>query len=165
MVDNFPATPGTGAVQVAAKADASSILHQQTVTEFLDAGGLPSTVAKSNPFPTANQNASQPVIISAANNTAVTIANAPAVLTRLDYFNTSETETVYVKLYNLAAPTSANTPVAVWQIFPYGQISHVFQEPLQFSTAIGVRVTTGASNGDTTSPTGANTGNALYRLS
>lgn len=164
MANNLPVTPGSGAAIVAAIADGSGNLHQQVTAEFLDGGGLPSSVTKLNPFPVSNRNQATPASISTANNTAVAIAAAPAALSGIDYFNNSDTETVFLKLYNLAAPTSANTPVAVFQVLPYTPFNKVFTEPLAFSTAIGVRVTTGAANNDTTSPTGSNVGNAFYRL-
>jgi hypothetical protein len=133
--------------------------------EYQEAGGLPSTVTKTNPFPVNSRNVSQPRIIGAASNTAVTIANAPALLSQIDYFNNSGTETAYVKLYNQATPNSASTPVIVWEVFPYGNFKHVFPEPVEFTTAIGVRVTTDPANNSTASPTAGNIGNAFYRLS
>lgn len=164
MANNLPVTPGTGGAVVAAIADGSGNLHQQTVLEYLDGGGIPSAVTKLNGFPVSDRNHAAPKAFNTASNTPVTIANAAALLSGIDYFNNSETETVYVKLYNTAIPTSSNTPVAVWQVFPYEQLNKVFNEPLEFSTAIGVRVTTGAADNSTVSPTGSNIGNAFYRL-
>ena len=57
--------------------------------------------------------------------------------------------TRYLKLYNVAAPTSASTPIGSY-ILPAGGGNNVpLPMPLACSTAIGIRVTTGLADNDT----------------
>lgn len=76
---------------------------------------------------------------AAANQDAVQVSAVPANLLGFDAGNTAAYWT-YVKFYNKAAPTSADTPVRMFALPPGGGISKSDMN-LPFSTAMGIRIT------------------------
>jgi hypothetical protein len=88
-----------------------------------------------------------------ANNTAVTIKNAAGNIYGFRVTNKSAS-VIFVKIYNVAGATPANTPVMTITV-PSGDGSwngDSFDVGRYFNTAISVRCVTGTADNDTTSP-------------
>lgn len=59
----------------------------------------------------------------------------------------------YLKIYNVAAPTSASTPRKVHYLPPNQAFVFDYPQGLAFATAIGFRITTGSANNDANAAT------------
>lgn len=85
--------------------------------------------------------------------TATTIKASAGQLYGGTVTNAHATDLRYLKVYNLAAPTQADTPVMVIGVGPKATVPIVLGVPVAFSTAIGIRGTTGIGDADTGAPT------------
>ena len=83
---------------------------------------------------------------------AVAIKSSPGRIFSIAAYNVNAALR-YLKIYNKAAPTSSDTP-AMTIVLPTGTLPPLsFPAGVDFSTAIGIRVTTGLADNDTGAPT------------
>jgi len=96
-----------------------------------------------------------------ASNTGQTIKASAGNLLSLFIQSDGNNGTNYVKIYNVATPTSSDTPIIVLATI-HGTFQNVDCWNVGFSTAIGLRVSAGSSNADNTPPTNTINVNAFY---
>ena len=82
-----------------------------------------------------------------------TIKNSAGSLMNLTFFNDGNAIS-YVKLYNVAMPTSADTPVMTFPVRHDSPIYTINTHNYQFTTAIGIRATANYIASDNNAPNG-----------
>jgi hypothetical protein len=90
-----------------------------------------------------------------------TIKNSPGSLFNLTVFNDGNAIS-YLKIYNVAIPTSTDTPVITLPIRHDNALNSISIHNYQFSTAIGIRATANFIANDTTAPNGTTSITAFY---
>jgi len=100
---------------------------------------------------TATPPSSSTITFLGASITGQTIKASAGVLKGLFINSNGISLTGYVKIYNVAVPTSADTPVMVISV-PFGSSQTIDTFSLGLSTAIGVRATDGSANNDNVAP-------------
>jgi hypothetical protein len=88
----------------------------------------------------------------AVSTTGITIKATTGKLLNLFMNSDGALGTNYVKIYNVAVPTSADTPIFTTAI-NFGASQNIDCASLNFATAIGVRCTNASPSGDNTPPT------------
>jgi hypothetical protein len=88
----------------------------------------------------------------AVSTTGITLKATAGKLLTLHINSDGALGTNYVKIYNVAVPTSADTPIFTIGVL-FGSSQNVDCSSLNFATAIGVRATNAAAAGDNTPPT------------
>ena len=88
----------------------------------------------------------------AVSTTGITIKATTGKLLTLFMNSDGALGTNYVKIYNVAVPTSADTPIFTTAI-NFGASQNIDCASLNFATAIGVRCTNASASGDNTPPT------------
>jgi hypothetical protein len=101
---------------------------------------------------TATPPSASAISFVSASTTGQTIKASAGVLKGLYISSDGSTGTGYVKLYNVAVPTSADIPVLVVAVL-HATSQTIDTFSLGFSTAIGVRATDGSANNDNVVPT------------
>jgi len=157
IVDSGPATQAvTGTFFQATQpvSIASSVAVTGTFYQATQPVSIASSVAVTLPSTSVSNN------LSAINN-GVTIKNTPGQLISLFMNSGGIAGTNYVKIYNSSSPTSTDTPVLVIPL-DFGRSQNVDCVNLNFTTAIGLRVTANAANNDNNAPTNTINVNAFY---
>ncbi len=93
------------------------------------------------------------ISLTGLGTTGQTIKASPGSLFNITVFNDGNA-VAYVKLYNVAEPTSTDTPIMTFPVLHDSPINTISIHNYQFSTAIGVRATANFIAGDTTAPNG-----------
>lgn len=101
---------------------------------------------------TATPPSSSSISFVSASTTGQTIKASAGVLKGLYISSDGASGTGYVKIYNVAVPTSADIPVLVVAVL-HATSQTIDTFSLGFSTAIGVRATDGSANNDNVVPT------------
>jgi len=109
------------------------------------------TIVDSGSFTATPPSASSIVFLSAS-ITGQTIKASAGVLKGLYISSNGASDTDFVKIYNVAVPTNADTPVLVVAVL-HGSSQTIDTFSLGLSTAIGVRATDGSANNDNVVPT------------
>lgn len=91
---------------------------------------------------------------AAANQDATQLKATAGTLYNFCGYNAASTVR-YLKLYNKAAPTSADTPRKVHALPPLAAFAFDYPKGMGFATAIGFRITTGSANNDANGATAA----------
>ncbi len=101
------------------------------------------------------------ISLTGINTTGQTIKATPGSLFNITVFNDGNA-IAYLKLYNVAVPSSTDTPVMTFPVLHDSPINTISIHNYQFSTAIGVRATANYIANDTTAPNGTTSIVAFY---
>ena len=165
-ITNFPSFPATQAVTgTVSLTDPTTVRIRDTYGDPIvtTAGNLMvgiGNIYTANPLHTivdsgsltATPPSASAISFLSAGTTGQTIKASAGVLKGLYLSSDGSVDTAYAKIYNVSVPTSGDTPVMVISV-PFGSFQNIDAFSTGFATAIGVRVTDGASNGDNTAPT------------
>ena len=158
-ITNFPSFPATQAVTgTVGLTDPTTIRVRDTYGDPIvtTAGNLMvgiGNIYTANPLHVIVDSVTPPTTAVtdalAVSNTGVTIKASAGKLLTLFINSDGSSGTNYVKIYNVAVPTSASTPIFTIAV-NHATSQNVDCSSLNFSTAIGVRCTNAAAAGDNT---------------
>lgn len=150
-VSNFPATQAiSGTVGVSGTVPVSGTVALSGTVNTLERGGT--VVAQLQPVTAGGLSTYRDINAG----TAGQVVKASAGQLYGYYLANTGTVTAYFKLYNKAtAPGTADTPVLTLPLFGTAAANVAFPNGVEFTSGIGVRVTTGVGDTDATTPAGS----------